>query len=469
MRPLIGWHNSARFSESARKHTARTARKAKMVAIFVFVTFIGLGANKIAHAEKITVDSALFHRLERIIVEQKGLLKRQSDQLTDSSQVIETLKTRVNQLEKKVQPATAPATAKKAGAAETPIKVVTSGSRKIKLSISGHVNQAINIANDGNRTKAYFVDNDVTNSRIRFVGTGKVTPETTIGVIAELGISPNNSSDVSQNNETSSDAINMRKAEVYVRNNTYGQLRLGRGQAAADDTAEHGLSLVNGPIMSSAIADIAGGLQFTDGTSLSDISVGSAFSNFDGNRQNRLRYDSPTFGPGFQLSGSVGADQRYDAAITWGGDYGDWTGVTVGPFTTLGALSIREPNVSNVNWRLAGSWSMLHKATGISLMAAGGMDNVKTGDTPYNIYGKLGWDTKFFSFGPTGFGADFTYSENVSASGDQGTSVGLAAVQVVKDFNTELYTQYRIFDLDRSGSANVEKIHVGTVGARVKF
>ena len=358
---------------------------------------------------------------------------------------------------------------RKAGAAETPIKVVTSGSGKIKLSISGQVNQAINIANDGNRTKAYFVDNDVTNSRIRFVGTGKVTPETTIGVIAELGISPNNSSDVSQNNETSSDAINMRKAEVYVRNNTYGQLRLGRGQAAADDTAEHDLSLVNGPIMRSAIADIAGGLQFTDGTSLSGISVGSAFSNFDGNRQNRLRYDSPTFGPGFQLSGSVGADQRYDAAITWGGDYGDWTGVTVGPFTTLGALSIREPNVSNVNWRLAGSWSMLHKATGISLMAAGGMDNVKTGDTPYNIYGKLGWDTKFFSFGPTGFGADFTYSENVSASGDQGTSVGLAAVQVVKDFNTELYTQYRIFDLDRSGSANVEKIHVGTVGARVKF
>ena len=71
----------------------------------------------------------------------------------------------------------------------------------------------------------------------------------------------------------------------------------GRGSAAADNTAEFDLSLVSGPIMYSGIADIVGGLQFTDGHTLSGVSVNQAFFNFDGNRQNRIRYDTPMFGP----------------------------------------------------------------------------------------------------------------------------------------------------------------------------
>ena len=350
-----------------------------------------------------------------------------------------------------------------------PDKIVTSGSENIKLAVSGHVNRAVNVANDGDKTKAYFVDNDTSNSRLRFVGTGKVTKDTTLGTTVEIAFSPNNSFDVSQDNEISNDFIDVRKVEAFVRNDSYGQLSFGKGQAAADDSAEYDLSLVAGPIMYSGVGDIVGGLQFVRNDALTGITVGGAFFNFDGDRQNRVRYDTPVFGPGLQFSGSAGADQRFDAALTWGGDYGDWTGVDMGPFTTLGAVSVQDLDSRDANWRLAGSFSALHNPTGISLTLSGGMNDQDDTENPFNLYGKIAYDISLFSVGPTGFGVDYTYGENISGQGNKATSVGVAAIQLIEDFGTEAYAQFRVYDLDRNNEESVEDIYVGTVGTRVKF
>ena len=170
-----------------------------------------------------------------------------------------------------------------------------------------------------------------------------------------------------------------------------------------------------------------------------------------------------------QLSVSAGADQRKDAAITFGGDYDRWSAIQLGDFTTLGALSISDPNQDDVDLRVAGSWSMLHDATGLSLTVSSGFDGGTGGDTPYNVYGKLGWDTKLLGMGPTGFGVDYTWTENVSGDGDQGQGVGLAAVQVLERYGIELYTQVRWYKVDRGERPNFDDIVVGTVGTRVRF
>ena len=39
----------------------------------------------------------------------------------------------------------------------------------------------MNIVDDGKDTDAYFVDNDNSESRVRFVGTAKVTDDLTLG------------------------------------------------------------------------------------------------------------------------------------------------------------------------------------------------------------------------------------------------------------------------------------------------
>ena len=49
--------------------------------------------------------------------------------------------------------------------------------------------------------------------------------------------------------------------------------------------------------MYAGVADIAGGILFTDGVDYSDVTVGRAFFDFDGDRLGRIRYDSPMFGP----------------------------------------------------------------------------------------------------------------------------------------------------------------------------
>ncbi|MFZ2100010.1 MAG: hypothetical protein WAU86_05550 [Oricola sp.] len=434
-----------------------------------------------SQAQPVTVDSRMIEQLQQIINQQQELLGQQSQQLSSQAQTIETLSQRVDQLEQNAAQTQAIAaeaqttaaqaidTAQKSAAGSQPEALVTSGNERVKLAISGQVNRAVNFADDGDKTKAYFVDNDVSNTRVRFEGTAAVTDTTTVGSTVEVAFSPNNSYDVSQDNESADDFTDVRKADLWARNDAYGQLSFGKGSAAADDTAEYDLSLVAGPIMYSGVADPVGGMQFFDGAMLSGLTVGDAFFNFDGERQNRARYDTPVIGPGLQFSASAGDDQRYDAAITWGGDYGNWSGVEIGPFTTLGAFSIRDPNAENVDFRLAGSFSTLHNDSGLSLTVSGGMDEANNGDNPYNLYGKLGWDTSIFDIGATGFGVDATYSENVSAEGDEGMSFGLAAIQLVEEYGIEFYAQLRWFDLDRSQGDGVKDIVDGTVGSRVKF
>jgi len=433
-----------------------------------------------ASAQTVAVDAALLEQLQQLIEQQQQQLNEQSNQLRTQSETIEVLRSRVDQMEEKTTETQTMAsqaqttadraanTAQRASVGDLPETVVTSGNDRVRLAISGQINRAVNMVDDGAKTEAFFVDNDVSNSRLRFVGSADVTDDTTLGSIIEVAFSPNNSSDVSQDDESDGDLTDLRRVEAYARNDSYGRLLFGKGSAAADDTAEYDLSLVAGPIMYSGVADIVGGIVFTDGTNRIGPGVGTAFFNFDGDRQDRVRYDSPVIGPGLQISASAGSNERYDASITWGGDYGDWSGVDIGSVTTLAALSIRNPNDDNVDYRLAGSGSALHNPTGISVTLAGGMDEADTGDNPYNIYGKLGWDTSFFSFGQTGFGIDYTYGENVDAQGDEGTSFGFAAIQLLDDFSTELYAQLRYFDLDRTGTS-FDEIIVGTVGARVKF
>lgn len=341
--------------------------------------------------------------------------------------------------------------------------------RGLRLDVAAQINQAMNLAADGNETRPYFVDNDATNSRVRLAGVARFEKGPEVGATLEIAFSGNNSFDVSQDNPLADDFIQVRRADMWVLDERFGRLMFGRGNAAAENSAEYDLSIVGGPIMLSGIAFPIGGLQFTENGALSGVTVGDAFFNFDGNRQNRIRYDTPMWGP-FQLSGSAGSDERYDVAITVGGDYGHWTGFRVGPFTGLGAVSFSQPNVAGSDYRVASSLSFLHRATGLSLTVSGGTDTGVAGDAPYNVYGKLAWDTpKLLPFGETGFGVDYTWTENVSAQGDQGQSVGFAAVQQLRRYGVDLYGQLRWLTLDRAVAPDFDDLVIFTLGSRVRF
>ena len=307
------------------------------------------------------------------------------------------------------------------------------------------------------------MDDDASNTRVRFVGTAKATDDLTLGSRLEIAATSNESGDVNQDNEDSGDFFNVRWADLTLASKSYGKLWMGKGDTASNNTAEVDLSQTD-VIAYSGIADIAGGMLFRESrgdNSLTTVSVADAFNNRDGlSRQNRVRYDTPTFW-GFHLAGSYISNQRYDGALFWGGQgYG---------FKAAAAAAIANPNRDNSDLQYDGSFSVLHEGTGLNLTASAGLlDRDDEGD-PTNFYVKGGWLTRLFSVGQTGFAVDYTRSVNLPTGRDEGYSVGAAAVQQFENYGTELYLQYRLYSLDRDVAPSVENMNVGTIGARVRF
>ena len=431
------------------------SRKAFIIFVVLLLTAQVFLVSTVA-AEEGTVDSETVERLERLIKEQQ--------------QQLESLQQQVNELKKTATEAQTEAKEAKSVAEEAkttvqaPLeKVVTSGGgERIKLAISGQVHRAVNVAEDGKNTKAYFVDNDASNTRVRFVGTAKASEDLTVGTRIEVAIAPNESSDVSQNNEESGDFFDQRWAEVSLDSKRFGKVSLGKGDTASNNAAEVDLSRTD-IVQYSSIADVAGGLLFrqTNGDTLTGVSVSDAFNNLDGlSRRSRLRYDTPTFN-GFHLATSLVSDQRYDASLWWGGQgYG---------FKAAGAAAFADPNQDDTDFQYSASFSLLHEDTGLNLTLSSGLRQRDDQGDQENLYAKVGWLTTFFSFGDTGFGVDYTRSLNLPTGRDDGYSVGGAAVQHFDKYGTEVYLQYRHHSLHRDVAPSVQDINVGTVGARVRF
>jgi hypothetical protein len=320
----------------------------------------------------------------------------------------------------------------------------------------------VNLADDGKNTKAYYVDSDASNSRVRLVGTAKATDDLTIGSIIEMAIAPNESSEVSQDNEESGDFFDQRWAEVSLDSKRFGKLSAGKGSTASDNSAEIDLSKTD-VIQYASIADIAGGLLFrqTNDDTLTDVRVSDAFQDLDGlGRKSRVRYDTPTF-YGFSLAGSLVSDQRYDVSLWWGGQgYG---------FKGAGGVAVAFPNQDDIDYQYDGSFSLLHEATGLNFTLSAGLQERDNQGDATNFYAKAGWLTRFFSLGETAFGIDYTRSVNLPTGRDDGYSLGAAVVQQFEDYGSELYLQYRFYALDRDVEPSVQDINVGTIGARVKF
>jgi hypothetical protein len=439
-----------------------------------------------AQAEQVVVDAAVLEQLQQLIKQQQQQLNKQSRQIQTQSATLQSLQTQVGDLQKTTSETQTIATkaqstaseaqstasdaqstaqeAKMEVAAKNPAEdgpVVTSGQDKVRLAISGQINRMVNVADDGDKTKYYNVDNSNSNSRIRFVGTGEVTEDVTIGTQIELAIGPNQSSKVSQDNEDDGDFFDQRKVEAWVDSKRLGRLTLGKGSTASDGTAEVDLSQTD-VIGYSSISDTAGGLKFRDSDdNLTTTTIGNTFNNFDGlGRQNRVRYDSPGF-YGFSLGGSTSSDQRYDGAVRWGGQgYG---------FKIASAAALADPNQNGVDYQLNGSVSALHESTGLNLTLSAGTKDTSNQGNPQNFYAKGGWIADFFDFGKTAMSVDYTRSVNLPTRGDDGYSVGAAVVQKIPVFGSELYAQFRIHDLSRDNDPNVQKIYVGSSGARVKF
>ena len=210
-----------------------------------------------AAAQPLSIDSKTLKELQETIAQQQLLLQKQSQELKSQSEILKSLQKQVDDLSNKASETQIQAvqakskadmavdTANKAteSVQVTAQREVTSGQDRVKLAISGQVNRAVNMVDDGDSARAYFVDNGASNSRIRLVGTAKMTEDLTLGSRIEYAFAPNESSTVSQNSPGGDENyIQGRWAEVSLDSKTYGKLSLGKGDTASNNTSQVDLS-----------------------------------------------------------------------------------------------------------------------------------------------------------------------------------------------------------------------------------
>lgn len=426
--------------------------------------FVGVMLSTVpALAQAVTVDPQLLQQLQETIRQQQHQLAQQAEQIKAQAAVLQQLQQQVGALQAG-QPAVTATAGPSEQLAKSPPALVTSGNDKISLALSGHINRAVNVVNDGGRTSLYHVDNNADNTRIRLVGTARISEEFTLGSRLEFIMTADDSALVSQNSQAPGNYISTKGAELSLSSKRFGKLSLGKGSTASDNTSAADLSRTD-IVLYSSIADIAGGILFKQKNGLlSSTSLATAFDPLDGlGDTSRLRYDSPALF-GFVLSGSLASGQRSDLALTWDGEgYG---------FQASAAFGLANPKLPGAALQYDGSFSLLHTASGLNLTLAGGLLNRTTGSDATAAYAKLGWLANLTGQGATAFGVDYAQTRNmgdISEQGDTGRSMGGAVVQAFDRYATELYLQYRLFSLDRSAAPPVFNVNVSTFGARVKF
>lgn len=340
--------------------------------------------------------------------------------------------------------------------------VFLSPAQAIDFKISGQVNRAILYGDNGNDDDLKFVDNDNSSSRFRFTGSNDFDQVWKVGIVWEVQMESNSSSDsgidIGQNGDVGGTSFTERKLEFYVDHNNWGRVWLGQGDTASNSTAEVDLSGTD-VVAYSSIADMAGGFSFRDDDDNVIAFIGSVFSNFDGlSRRDRIRYDTPKFGPVY-FSGSYMNGQSWDLA---GRFAYEWPGLgkLAAAVGYTGAENQRDPFS-----QYDGSVSFLLDM-GLNFTAAYGLRdfvNAPSRDDAWNAYGKVG-----YKMGKWAFSVDYTYSEAVDQNDDEATSVGVATVFDPWD-SIQFYAAYRWHSLDRRNVSNIEDVNAVMIGGRVKF
>jgi hypothetical protein len=428
------------------------------------------------------------------ITELKQIIKAQQTQLSQQTKTLEKQQLLLDNLSKKVDTLSTqknPSTQKTQAPSEQPTtRVMTSspssdsvlkqassesdvvdiprhqlilGNKQSQFLISGQISAVAFQANDGRYNHLYIGTNSVSNSRLNFNSQFLISPALTIGSKVQLGFNTNPSDQISQTSP-SSNSLDIRRAEIYLKSQQWGKLFFGQGETASENTAYADLS---GTKMAgrASVQDIGGGLFF-NGIS-TNPSIGDAFNALDGfSRKVRIRYDTPAF-HGLVAAASLIEGNRSDIALKYGNTFANTKVAAEIAYTSPQDLS-SGTNAAHGN-ELNASASLLFP-TGISLTGATG--DVMASNTgrknPHYYYIKPGYQFHYFNAGLSAFSVDYGRYTNFDQNNDTAKAFGLQAIQNIDPLDLALYAAYKQFRLTRPGS-NFHTINLILFGALYKF
>jgi predicted porin len=351
--------------------------------------------------------------------------------------------------------------------AELEATTARKGNRKVSLAISGQVTTGVMWFDNGDKSDAYVVDLGPNSSRFRLTGSAKINPNLSAGFNIEVATLSASANQVTENDDdgtatsggTGDGALAVRLANWYIEDKRYGRLTVGRLNMVTDGIAEIDLGGAN--IVAQSGLYVANGFSFGGGTVASFY--GGSTINGDGefDRNNAVRYDTPTFG-GFTLGTSWGEDDRWDIGLRYAGEHAGFRiagGIAYGNDTDeLAANAEREI--------ITGSLSMLHVATGLFVSGTGASIESDISETHY--WSVRGGITKnWFGIGNTVLYGEYHNAETTGFGTAE--TFGGGIVQNIDAASMELFLAYKNISTDDATPAQVDNIDLVISGARIRF
>ena len=183
-------------------------------------------------------------------------------------------------------------------------------------------------------------------------------------------------------------------------------------------------------------------------------------NHFDGlSRDDRVRYDTPTFA-GIGLSASMlDADGSWDLGAGYSGSFGGVKARLGAHYATAGGTG------GTQSWGVSGG--VLHESGlnvdfGYSRQVLGNGTNGGAAGavsrSPSWIKGGIGYIAKIFSLGPTHFNLQYHENEDVATAGNDLTTVYVTALQKFSSVGAEAGISYADYSLDDTAGTTYDDI-----------
>ncbi len=345
----------------------------------------------------------------------------------------------------------------------------------LNLKISGQINKTIGIIDNGDNDAWAVFDNSNSGSRFRFTGSQDVGNGAKMGGVWEWqwqnsptsAATFNSAGEFSETSATLSD----RKTELYYAAG-WGKLSLGKGDGAANGTAEVDLSGTSAIDYVGGNQCIIGSITYGTGSSTSaGPTVKSTYSDFDGESRNtRVRYDTPKMGWG-GIAVSLGNQGLVELAYrgSWGignGKLAVAAGATdTGDRTNGGVSGTSITSSANRERQMVSASYLMGMGLNFTLSYSTNEPEPTIGvaGTPLKqslTYFKVGWKK-----GKHAFSLSLGEAKNRGSTTTDATSTTLAYNFKAAKF-AEMYAGYRVSDSDLSGLSKVTSINLGS---RIKW
>lgn len=315
--------------------------------------------------------------------------------------------------------------------AELEATTARKGNRKVKLTVSGHVNEAVLWVDAPGATRKTVLNNTNDQTRFRFVGEAKINSDWSAGYLLEMGTA------VAGIGGAPSYDVGVRHSAWWIESKDLGRVWVGKTSTATDGIAEIDLT-------SASVASTRLSLEPLSGAYLAGINLP-----FDGNREEVIKYVSPTFS-GFTASAAWYSNRNdaWDASLRYAGEF---SGVRL-----AGGIGYRKEddlaNPGSKSKTINGSGSVLHVASGLFINGSYGDMRGATASTTLPVadikatHIQAGIERRAFDFGKTTIYGEWAELKGTGFSTDL---YGFGLVQSIDAAGMDLYLAARKYnDLD---------------------